>query len=59
MRYGWLCVAVAALLAGQGRGRVATPLDAAGNGVKAQKAIANIEERLGINLFSPRPVGLN
>jgi glutaminase len=37
----------------------APPLDQAGNSVKAQKAIAYIAEKLGINLFSPRSVGLN
>ncbi len=37
----------------------APPLDQAGNSVKAQKAIAYISEMLGLNLFSPRSVGLN
>jgi glutaminase len=37
----------------------APPLDAAGNSVKAQKAIDYIAEKLGLNLFSPRSVGLN
>jgi glutaminase len=37
----------------------APPLDLAGNSVKAQKAIAYIAEKLGLNLFSPRSVGLN
>jgi len=37
----------------------APPLDQAGNSVKAQKAIAYIAEKLGLNLFSPRSVGLN
>jgi len=37
----------------------APPLDPAGNSVKAQKAIAYIAEKLGLNLFSPRSVGLN
>ncbi len=36
----------------------APPLDKAGNSVKAQKAIAFVTERLGINLYSPRSVGL-
>jgi glutaminase len=33
-------------------------LDEAGNSVKAQKSIAYIADKLGINLFSPRSVGL-
>jgi glutaminase len=33
-------------------------LDEAGNSVKAQKAIDYIADKLGINLFSPRSVGL-
>ncbi|HTP32973.1 MAG TPA: glutaminase A [Candidatus Acidoferrales bacterium] len=37
----------------------APPLDQAGNSVKAQKAIAYIADKLGLNLFSPRSVGLN
>lgn len=37
----------------------APPLDKAGNSVKAQKAIAHIAEQLGLNLFSPRSVGVN
>ncbi|MCU0247154.1 MAG: glutaminase A [Bryobacter sp.] len=37
----------------------APPLDQAGNSVKAQKAIAYIAEKLELNLFSPRSVGLN
>lgn len=37
----------------------APPLDQAGNSVKAQKAISHIAEKLGLNLFSPRSVGLN
>ncbi|NWF82381.1 MAG: glutaminase A [Bryobacteraceae bacterium] len=37
----------------------APPLDQAGNSVKAQKAIAHVAEKLGLNLFSPRSVGLN
>jgi glutaminase len=36
----------------------APPLDEAGNSVKAQKAIAYVADQLGINLFSPRSVGL-
>ena len=31
----------------------APPLDSAGNSVKAQKAVAFIAERLGLNLFNP------
>ena len=44
-----------------GKGAVAAfapRLDEAGNSVKAQKAIAYIADKLGINLFSPRSVGL-
>ena len=37
----------------------APPLDPEGNSVKAQKAIDYIAEKLGLNLFSPRSVGLN
>lgn len=37
----------------------APPLDQAGNSVRAQKAIAYIAEKLGLNVFSPRSVGLN
>jgi glutaminase len=33
-------------------------LDEAGNSVKAQKAIAYVADKLGIDLFSPRSVGL-
>jgi glutaminase len=33
-------------------------LDEAGNSVKAQKAIAYVTDKLGINLYSPRSVGL-
>ncbi len=36
----------------------APPLDKAGNSVKAQLVIHYIAEQLGINLFSPRSVGL-
>ncbi|HEY6802314.1 MAG TPA: glutaminase A [Pyrinomonadaceae bacterium] len=36
----------------------APPLDKAGNSVKAQKAIAYVSEKLGINLYSPRSVGV-
>jgi glutaminase len=36
----------------------APPLDKAGNSVKAQKAIEYIADQLGLNVFSPRSVGL-
>jgi glutaminase len=36
----------------------APPLDEQGNSVKAQKAIAYIADRLGLDIFSPRSVGL-
>jgi len=36
----------------------APPLDAAGNSVKAQLAISYIADNLGLNVFSPRSVGL-
>jgi glutaminase len=44
-----------------GKGAIAVfapPLDEAGNSVKAQKTIAYVADQLGINLFSPRSVGL-
>jgi glutaminase len=44
-----------------GKGAIAVfapPLDEAGNSVKAQKTIAFVADQLGINLFSPRSVGL-
>jgi glutaminase len=44
-----------------GKGAIAVfapPLDEAGNSVKAQKAIAYVADQLGMNLFSPRSVGL-
>jgi glutaminase len=44
-----------------GKGAIAVfapPLDEAGNSVKAQKAIAYVADKLGIDLFSPRSVGL-
>jgi glutaminase len=44
-----------------GKGAIAVfapPLDKAGNSVKAQLAIAYVADKLGINLFSPRSVGL-
>ena len=45
-----------------GKGAIAVfapPLDEAGNSVKAQKTIAYVADQLGINLFSPRSVGLH
>jgi glutaminase len=45
-----------------GKGAIAVfapPLDEAGNSVKAQKVITYVADKLGINLFSPRSVGLN
>lgn len=36
----------------------APPLDKQGNSVKAQKAIAYIADRLGLDIYSPRSVGL-
>lgn len=44
-----------------GKGAIAVfapPLDEAGNSVKAQKVIAYVADTLGIDLFSPRSVGL-
>jgi len=44
-----------------GKGAIAVfapPLDKAGNSVKAQLAITYIAEKLGINLYSPRSVGV-
>lgn len=44
-----------------GKGAIAVfapPLDEAGNSVKAQKAIAYVADKLGIDLFSPRSVEL-
>lgn len=44
-----------------GKGAIAVfapPLDEAGNSVKAQKTIAYVADKLGIDLFSPRSVGL-
>ena len=44
-----------------GKGAIAVfapPLDEAGNSVKAQKTISYVADKLGINLFSPRSVGL-
>jgi len=44
-----------------GKGAIAVfapPLDKAGNSVKAQLAIAYVADKLGINLYSPRSVGV-
>src|SRR5882672_8240740 len=44
-----------------GKGAIAVfspPLDVAGNSVKAQLAIDYVAEKLGINLYSPRSVGM-
>ena len=44
-----------------GKGAIAVfapPLDKAGNSVKAQLAITYVAEKLGINLYSPRSVGV-
>jgi glutaminase len=44
-----------------GKGAIAVfapPLDKAGNSVKAQKSITYVADKLGINLYSPRSVGL-
>jgi glutaminase len=45
-----------------GKGAIAVfapPLDEAGNSVKAQKTIAYLANKLGINIFSPASVGLH
>lgn len=50
---------ILAVVPGKGAMAVfAPPLDEAGNSVKAQKAIAFVADKLGINLFSPASVGL-
>jgi len=44
-----------------GKGAIAVfapPLDKAGNSVKAQKSITYVADKLGLNLYSPRSVGL-
>jgi len=44
-----------------GKGAIAVfapPLDKAGNSVKAQRVISYVADKLGINLYSPRSVGL-
>ena len=51
---------ILAVVPGKGAMAVfAPPLDEAGNSVKAQKAIAYVAEKLGIDLFSPASVGLH
>lgn len=50
---------IVAIVPGKGAIAVfAPPLDKAGNSVKAQLAITYVAEKLGINLYSPRSVGL-
>jgi glutaminase len=50
---------IVAVVPGKGAMAVfAPPLDDAGNSVKAQKAIAYVADKLGINIFSPKSVGL-
>ena len=50
---------ILAVVPGKGAMAVfAPPLDEAGNSVKAQKTIAFVAAKLGINLFSPASVGL-
>jgi glutaminase len=50
---------IVAVVPGKGAMAVfAPPLDEAGNSVKAQKAIAYVANKLGINIFSPQSVGL-
>jgi len=50
---------IIAVVPGKGAMAVfAPPLDEAGNSVKAQKAIAFVADKLGINIFSPQSVGL-
>jgi glutaminase len=50
---------IIAVVPGKGAMAVfAPPLDEAGNSVKAQKAIAFVANKLGINVFSPASVGL-
>jgi glutaminase len=51
---------IVAVVPGKGAMAVfAPPLDDAGNSVKAQKAIAYVADKLGINIFSPASVGLH
>jgi glutaminase len=50
---------IVAVVPGKGAIAVFAPrLDEAGNSVKAQKAIAYVADKLGINIYSPRSVGL-
>jgi len=50
---------ILAVVPGKGAIAAFSPrLDRAGNSIRAQRAIADISERLGINLFSPRSVGV-
>ena len=50
---------IVAVVPGKGAMAVfAPPLDEAGNSVKAQKAIAYVADKLGIDIFSPASVGL-
>ncbi|HEY6307172.1 MAG TPA: glutaminase A [Candidatus Angelobacter sp.] len=50
---------IVAVVPGKGAIAVFAPrLDEAGNSVKAQKVIAYVADKLGINLYSPRSVGL-
>ena len=50
---------IVAIVPGKGAIAVfAPPLDAAGNSVKAQKVIEHVANKLDLNLFSPRSVGL-
>ena len=50
---------IVAIVPGKGAIAVfAPPLDAAGNSVKAQKVIEHVTNKLDLNLFSPRSVGL-
>jgi glutaminase len=51
--------AILSVIPGKGAIAVFSPrLDEAGNSIKAQKVIAYVAEELGINLYSPRSVGL-
>jgi glutaminase len=50
---------IVAVVPGKGAIAVFAPrLDEAGNSVKAQKVIAYVADKLGINIYSPRSVGL-
>jgi glutaminase len=50
---------IVAVATGKGAIAVFAPrLDEAGNSVKAQKSIAYVADKLGINIYSPRSVGL-